>query len=195
MRMKGERRMKLNIGTLFLFSAIVILAENTALPAESVDSLNPLFETVSAARFVEVREWEKARSIELPLSRTRGVFEAESEGGSTVATVVHLVTPGFAGPMGILVAFDLSGDILNVNVFRHSETQCHIVSLTDGRFQIQFRGVTVNDPLRLLVGKGATQRGDIQAMTGGTVTSRAVSEAVAEARKAFYALYLDPFRK
>lgn len=171
---------------------LAVLGALAAFPAtagaESVDSLNPLFQTLATASFIPVA-WERLRTPDQPLSRTRGVFLGRSAGGDWAGAVVHLSTPGYGGPIDLLVAFDTDGEIIKVNVFRHTETDCHVLGMTKGKFLDQFIGVSLLDQLRLLVGLIPRRRGDIQAMTDGTITSRAVSEAVAEARIVFHGLW------
>lgn len=156
--------------------------------AESVDSLNPLYQTLAADRFVPV-SWERLRTPEQPLSRTRGVFLGRDSAGVWSGAVIHLSTPGYGGPIDLLVAFTPDGAITRVNVFRHTETDCHVTGMTKGSFLDQFRGVSLREQIRLLVGVTSRVKGDIQAMTNGTITSRAVTEAVAEARVVFYGLW------
>ncbi|HEX3045665.1 MAG TPA: FMN-binding protein [Bacillota bacterium] len=158
---------------------------------ESVNALNPIFQALPAVRFVEVQNWERIRTPELPLSRVKGVFQGESEQGQWLGTVIHLMTPGYDGPIDLMVALNPEGVILKVNVFRHTETPCHVTGMTKGNWLDQFQGITLVDKLRMLIGLKPSAQGDVQAMTSGTVTSRAVTEAVAEARQAFYKLYIE----
>ena len=173
-----------------LLAALVLsgAAVRVAAAAESVDSLNPLFQALPAAKFVPV-DWERLKAPDQPLSRVRGVFLGRSDQGAWLGSVIHLSSPGYGGPIEILAAFDPAGSILRVIVFRHQETDCHVKGMTNGTFLQQFVGVSLVDQLKLLVGLARQQSGDIQAMTGGTITSRAVTEAVAEARVVFYRLW------
>lgn len=164
--------------------------------AEPADSLNPLYKALPAAHISEVTDWEKIKTSELPFSRTQGVFKGESETGQWVGTVVHLISPGYGGPIGLLVAFDTEGKILRVDVFQHNETDCHILPMKNGNFLEQYKGISFLEKLTLMIGLAPTKRGEVQAMTGGTITSRAVTEAVVEARKVIYSLYKnDEFKK
>lgn len=189
--LKGEAKKILKIITMIIIVAIMIGFGTITVDAEDVNSLNPLYETLPAARFSEVSNWEQLKNSELPFSHTKGVFKGESVQGEWLGTVVHMVTTGYGGPMGILVAFNPKGNITKVDVFKHNETQCHIAAMNKGKFLEQFVGVALLNKLRLLIELPTTGKGDIQAMTGGTVTSRAVTEGVSEARKVFYKLYMD----
>ncbi len=153
---------------------------------ESVDDLNPLYQALPARRFEPVAGWEQVRTPELPLSRVTGMFVGRAADGGLVGTVAHLVTTGYGGPIGLLVAFDPAGTVQRVLILRHDETQCHVPGLTSGAMLAQFVGVRLLQKLRLLVGLKSDEPGDIEAMSGGTVSSRAITDAVAEARIAFY---------
>lgn len=188
----GKNKAYLEVLINVISLTVMILGINSSrVRAEKVNDLNPLFQTLTAARFVEVQNWERIKEPDLPLSRVKEIFKGESKQGKWLGTVLHLVTPGYDGPIDIMIAFNPEGVISKVNVFRHSETPCHVIGMTKGKFLDQFNGITLVEKLRLLVGLKPVNRGDIQAMTSGTVTSRAVAEAVTEARKAFYKLYID----
>ncbi len=75
---------------------------------------------------------------------------------------------GYGGPLEIGLTATAQGEITEVKVIRHNETPSYITGLPG--FLRQFTGRTVHSPLKL--GK------DIDAMSGATVTSRAVLLAV-----------------
>jgi electron transport complex protein RnfG len=193
----GKKKVIQGLFILMITLTIVILSGQNKpvgaeeLARESVNSLNPIFQALPADRFVEVQNWERIRQPELPLSRVKGVFKGESEKGLWLGTAIHLVTPGYDGPIDLMVALNPEGVIIKVNVFRHTETPCHVTGMTKGNFLNQFHGITLGEKLRMLVGLKPSVQGEVQAMTSGTVTSRAVTEAVAEARQAFYKLYIE----
>ncbi len=153
---------------------------------ESVEDLNPLGQALAARRFLPVEGWDQARSLEHPLPRTQGMFLGLSDDGGLAGAVVHLVGVGYGGPIGLLVAFDPAGTILRVLILKDNETECHVLGLSSGSWLRQFIGVQLAQKIRLLVGMNAAGRGDIDAMSGGTVSSRAITEAIAEARLGLY---------
>lgn len=174
------------------FAALALLAFGQRMQAaEGPDSLNPLFEALPASHFTEVADWERIRESSRPFSRTKGVFAGTSSEGKPVGTVLHMVSPGYGGPVQLLVAFNPDGQIIKVDVFRHQETDCHIQAMKKGGFLTQFEGISLREKLRLLIGMRASEPGDVQAMTGGTVTSKAVFDSVAEARVAYHELFED----
>lgn len=70
-----------------------------------------------------------------------------------------------------LVAVDMEGKVLSVEVLAYREVYGR--EIKQKRFLAQFRGKTVESPLAL--------NSDIQAITGATISSRALAEGVKEA--------------
>lgn len=170
-----------------LLAAVALFAlSRPAFALSAVDSLNPLYAALPVPRIEAVDGWERIRSAETPLSRVHGLFTGFSAGGESAGTVVHVSVPGYGGEIGLLVVFDPEGTLLRVKVVAHNETQCHVGGLVDGSFQRQFEGLRLSEKLRLLVGLKGEKAGDVDAMSGGTVTSRAIVDGVAEARVALF---------
>ncbi len=85
--------------------------------------------------------------------------------------VVRLNASGFGGAMDMMVGIDLNGTVTGVSVISHSETASLGAECTREDWRAQFAG-TAGD---LKVTKDG---GTVDALTGATVTSRAVTEAV-----------------
>lgn len=79
--------------------------------------------------------------------------------------------PGYGGAVRVLVGVDgASGKILGISIVSHAETPGLGSRIEEESFRSQFVGKTLNDPIAL--GR------DIDALTGATVSSRAVVQAV-----------------
>ncbi len=81
---------------------------------------------------------------------------------------------GFAGDVGLMVAVNTDNDtIVGVNVTTHSETPgLGARAKDDPGLVSQFKGLSVNTPINV-----TTDGGQINAMSGATITSRAVCAA------------------
>ncbi|MCP3942027.1 MAG: RnfABCDGE type electron transport complex subunit G [Desulfobacteraceae bacterium] len=92
---------------------------------------------------------------------------------------------GFGGPIGLMVGINLKTDkIIKARVTTHSETPgIGTRAKTDLSFVNQFSGKGVHENLAL---KG--DNGEIDAMSGATVTSRGVSIAAIQAEKLYLKL-------
>ncbi len=85
--------------------------------------------------------------------------------------VIRLNAMGFGGAIDMMVGVDLSGAVTGISVISHGETASLGAECTRADWQSQFAGTSGN----LQVSKDG---GTIDALTGATVTSRAVTEAV-----------------
>ena len=92
---------------------------------------------------------------------------------------------GYGGEIGVIVAFDTENDrILGVGVTTHSETPgLGARAKTDPAFAGQFKGLGLDTAFQV-----KTDGGDIDALTGATVTARGVCAAVAEGKEIYIRL-------
>ena len=85
--------------------------------------------------------------------------------------VVRVAPNGFGGAIDMMVGVDVSGAVTGVAIVSQSETASLGANCTREDFRAQFTGKTGT----LAVSKDG---GEIEALTGATVTSRAVTEGV-----------------
>ena len=152
--------------TLFLITVIVagLLAFVNYLTADTIAE-----HTAEAARSAMTQVLAADDYTELPVSDAQaaaGVTAAWSAGEA--GTVVRLTTNGFGG---LMVGVDNENKVTGVAIISHSETASLGANCTREDFRAQFAGKTGE----LAVSKDG---GDIDALTGATVTSRAVTRAV-----------------
>lgn len=106
------------------------------------------------------------------------------KGEEVLGTAVETFTnKGFSGNFKLMVGFDPSGAIIDIAVIKHAETPGLGDKMEIGKsdFHVQFMG---KDPanFNLAVTK---DRGDVDAITASTITSRAYCDAVTRAHEAF----------
>ncbi|KPA11549.1 electron transporter RnfG [Candidatus Magnetomorum sp. HK-1] len=84
---------------------------------------------------------------------------------------------GFAGDIGVMVGVNLKDDkLLSIGVTTHSETPGLGSKATDTAFGAKFKGLAVMD-----ITKVKNDGGQIDALTGATITTRGVCSAVTSA--------------
>lgn len=85
---------------------------------------------------------------------------------------------GFGGDVGVMVGIDVKDDkLLGVGVTTHGETPgMGARAKTDPNFVSQFKGLPATKPFKV-----AADGGSINALSGATITSRAVSAATTDA--------------
>ena len=102
---------------------------------------------------------------------------AAIKGGQVVAYVVPAESKGYAGSIKMLAAVTSDGKIMDYKILSHLETPGLGDKAGEPKFRKQFAGKTAND---LEVVKVPTDK-NIQALTGATITSRAVTKGIREA--------------
>ncbi|OQY05220.1 MAG: electron transporter RnfG [Desulfobacteraceae bacterium 4572_123] len=109
-----------------------------------------------------------------------GVFDGKPE---TVA--FEASGKGYGGDVGLMVAVNLADDkLVGVGVTTHSETPgLGAKSKTDPLFARQFKGISAMEPVKV-----TNDGGVINALSGATITSRAVCAAATEAGRIYQRL-------
>jgi len=120
-----------------------------------------------------VQEAEKFDAVE----GKEGWFLAYKN-GKPIAYVVPSESKGFEGHMQLLVAVTSDGKVLNYDIISHKETPGLGDKANQEPFKSQFIGKTLKN---LQVVKDPSDKDSIQAMTGATISSKAVNTAVKSA--------------
>jgi electron transport complex protein RnfG len=107
-------------------------------------------------------------------------FYTARKGDQVLGTAVETFTRlGFSGELRLMVGFDPDGSIIDIAVIKHAETPGlgNKMERDKSDFHVQFMG---KDPgtFKLAVKK---DRGDVDAITASTITSRAYCDAVQRA--------------
>ncbi len=92
---------------------------------------------------------------------------------------------GYGGPVGVIVGINMDKDeVLGVQVSTHAETPgLGSRAKDDPSFVSQFSGGNIKDPFKV-----AKDGGRINALSGATITSRAVCQAASSAGSVYQAL-------
>ncbi|SRR5690554_3487439 len=103
--------------------------------------------------------------------KTTLIYQGENDQGQLVGYAFVGEANGYSGTVRVLVGVDEQTDkILNIKVLAHTETPGLGSKIEDESFRKQFVDKSVNDPIKL--GE------DIDLISGATISSRAVAEAV-----------------
>lgn len=109
-----------------------------------------------------------------------GIFEATAADGSAAGYAVMAAPRGFGGEIVMIVGVGADGTVTGVVITEMSETAGLGAKAGDPAFLSQYAGKDGS----ISVVKGAAEENQISAITGATVTSRAVTEGVRAAIKA-----------
>ena len=116
----------------------------------------------------QLKDGDKLRSFFV------GVFDGEAKGLALEASS----SKGYKGDIGLIVAIDVKTDkLMGIGVTTHNETPgLGAKSKSDPKFAAQFKGVPGPGPVKV-----TQDGGSVNAISGATITSRAVCDAVTDA--------------
>jgi len=109
------------------------------------------------------------------------IFPAIQNGAPVGAAVVASSEKGFSGTVKIMVGFNTDGTIKNIAILEQKETPGLGTKMKDEKFLQQFRTRNPSE-YKLKVTKDG---GEVDALTGATITTRAFCEAAQSAWEAF----------
>lgn len=101
-----------------------------------------------------------------------------NKGNNIIAYIVPIDTKGFGGAIQMLVAVSPEGKEVNFTILQSKETPGLGDNASKDSFKDQFKGKGSD---QMVVVKDPSNKVDIDAMTGATITSRAVTKGVKEA--------------
>lgn len=108
-------------------------------------------------------------------------FEGFSESGENAGFVFSTSAKGYGGDIAIMVGVDQNGKVAGLQLLTINETAGLGMNAKNDRFLNQFLGKQGE----IGVAKSSPKDNEIQALTGATITSKAVTEAVNTALKLY----------
>ncbi|MDD3839608.1 MAG: RnfABCDGE type electron transport complex subunit G [Clostridia bacterium] len=163
--MKGILRLVVVLGIISILSGF-ILAETSILTQPKIEEVaqarleEAIFEVLPDAK--EYQEVDGA-SIEM--------YQGYDDSGDTVGIAFIAQEAGFQGDISIMVGMNVDDEILTgVSILSHAETPGLGAKITEGFFTDQFKNKPVSDEYQV--------KEDVDAITGATVSSKAVAKAL-----------------
>ncbi|MBU3113746.1 FMN-binding protein [Clostridium lacusfryxellense] len=112
-----------------------------------------------------------------PVKNKKEWFTAEKN-GKIIAYVVPAESKGYGGAIKMLVSVTTQGEIINFDILESKETPGLGDNASKDPFKSQFKDKSAKN---LEVVKDVTKVDNIQAMTGATISSKAVTKGIKEA--------------
>ena len=103
-------------------------------------------------------------------------YPVMDKSGKQCGLIIYTEKKGYAAPIKLIVGLDLDAHIVNYLMSQH-ETQNYVVEIIKPEFKERFKGKS-KDQLRFRKDDPA---GEVDAITGATVTSRALLDGLREA--------------
>ena len=129
----------------------------------------------AAQKAAESRKKVLAAQEYKPLDKDGNVYGAYDENGQRLGVVVTTVSSGYGGKIEVMTGIKADCEISGVNILSMEETPGLGARGKEDSFLKQYKG---HNDSRLAVSKDG---GEINALSGATITSRAITKAVNEA--------------
>lgn len=161
-------------GILFLLTAISVGILGTVnLITKPIIERNEQISQEKAMKIL-IKEAEDFEDIKDVKDETIKKVVRAKKGSETVGYIVRLEPNGYGGPIKLLVGMDTEGIVKGISILEHAETPGFGANADKDGFKNQFKERTT--PLK--VSKSNSSEGEIEAITGATITSTAITEAV-----------------
>lgn len=135
-------------------------------------------EEARRAAFPEAVSFEEsAAAIPEGYAIIKSVYVALDADGNEIGIVASVITKAYSSGLNLTVGIGADGTIKGVIVGSHGETPGLGAKATEEKFRGQYTGKPYDEPLTV-VKNPASADNEVQAITGATITSRGVTDAV-----------------
>ena len=141
---------------------------------------------------IEQNEAENSNAMRYEIFAEAQSFESQdsyyialNDSGDTIGYVFETAAKGYGGDVSVMTGITIDGQIKGIRVLSHSETPGLGANCTNEEFMRRYEQ-KIPENGELSVVKGApSENGNIDAITGATITSQAVTSAVNSAISRF----------
>lgn len=133
-------------------------------------------EVLSSAKNFEPLDESTFNTIVSENNKVKEVYIGKDSNNELVGYTVKTIASGYGGDIEIITGISVDGNITGMKVVSHSETPGLGANSQKPEFQNQFVGKTASS--KIYVVKTAPKDNEIQAISGATITSNAVSNGV-----------------
>lgn len=148
---------------------------------EAADKQALLAEVLSGVdSFAEAEAAEKLSASGLSVPDSVSALYRATAGGSPSGCVVEVAPRGYGGAITMLIGIRADGTVAKVAISSMNETPGLGTKAKDAAFLAQFEGIGVG-AVPTVVKTGKKNAGEVDAISGATVTSKAVARGVADA--------------
>ena len=175
---KNENPLVLSLVLLVISAVVALLLGFTNSVTKEKIAENVLIEQNAAKQevlkeafdFLEVEFGDKTGLV-------KGVFQGVDQNGKHVGWCVNVAPSGYGGELDIMVGINPDKTLSGMKVVSHSETAGLGAKATDEKFSSQFKNKKTDKPLEVIK-SGTPKDNEIVAISGATITSKAVRTGV-----------------
>ena len=153
--------------------------QNVKANNEAMNQVLPSAKEFAKIAAQEVKEGEKVDKV-LPKENSIVEVNKGQNGSEVTGYAIKVETKGYGGKIEMMVGISNQGKLDGIKILNHSETPGLGAKAPEPSFSDQYKGKEIKTPLEVVKGK-ASKENDIAAITGATITSKAVTKGVNEA--------------
>ena len=178
----GKDMFKLGLNLLIISAvAALLLALTNSVTASTIAQRNEQANAEARKLVLEsAQDFEQVKDVKTDNSKgveVSEIYEAKDASGNTVGYTLKVLPSGYGGTIELMVGIDSAkGQVSGINVVSNSETAGLGAKATEDEFKSQFIGKSANGIN--YTKNGASNDTEIDALSGATITSNAVCEAV-----------------
>lgn len=117
------------------------------------------------------------KEIEIPEGSLVSEVNEGKKNDEVQGYAIKVINDGYGGKINIMVGISMDGKLQGLTILEHSETPGLGANATLPDFKDQFKDKSVDNPLQVVKTPAANDN-EIEALTGATITSKAVTNAV-----------------
>jgi RnfABCDGE-type electron transport complex G subunit len=142
------------------------------------DKGSPTFKNAPDKMMVEMEVTEPQKDMDKKLA----FFPGFDENGNLVGMTIKAISKiGYGGDINFMIGVDPDGKILEISILSMQETPGLGTKIKEKSFQDQFVGKSLSTGATLTLKKDDSKIGDIDAVSGATISSRAMTNTVRRA--------------
>lgn len=146
-----------------------LLSVTNAVTADKIEQNNK--ETLAQSQKIVLENCESFDEIEADT-----VYLGKDKDGNQGGYVIVTSAAGYGGPVKVMTGIDMDGKVTGIIILEHDETPGLGAKATGDSFREQYVGISAEGSVNV-----TKDGGDIDAISGATITSRAVCSAVNQA--------------
>lgn len=155
------------------------IAMENELARQEVLSQAETFEQVDHKKIRETAKSLNFKNTEIISEAFKGL-----KGSKEVGYTYKVLPKGYGGEITVLVGVSMEGKLTGMKVVNHTETPGLGANATSESFQNQYKGKSIETPLTVIKA-GSAGESEIEAITGSTITTQAVTDGVNSAVEIF----------
>ncbi len=146
------------------------------------EAMNQVLPSAKEFDKIAAQEVKNGEKVDKVLPKENPIVEVnKGQNGSKVeGYAIKVETKGYGGKIEMMVGISNQGKLDGIKILSHSETPGLGAKAPEPSFSDQYKGKQIKTPLKVVKGT-ASKDNEIAAITGATITSRAVTKGVNEA--------------